>query len=1007
MEMNLKRNVTAIGFILTFILTISICTPAFAANQLPAPAGPVWGEGLNISWNSVENAAGYEVAIYCGSRKANSVTVKTTELDLTKHVGYGGTYKVRVVALGDGTNYTDSAFSSFSEDKILRGDTAVKYDVYVDAQNGDDFGAGTMEDPYRTIERAQGYVSMAASLVNFDVNVNLRGTFYYGEDELSRFVTSRTSNIKNRGGSVVDSYEIQSAVRIGSGDKLRNGKQTIYKNWDGYEATLSGGKRIGGWQLYDSEKNIWKANVGTDKRAREARQLYINGNRAMRARSASIPEGALFSDKTQYVGKDLGMQNWEHLDDVEFVYYRKWCSYRVGVQSVASEGDKYVVNFDPHAWDFATNPHSSKTEITLTDDLEYIENAYELLDTEGEFYINRHTGDVFYMPEPGEDMTKATAVVPVIDELLVIEGDSLTNRAENVTFDGIHFTETTWLRPNGAMGHLSNQSDVSRHEGKLYEAAVRAQTVNNVNFQNCVVNNTGNMGILYLKQFQNCTLIGNVVRDTSGVGVVLGDPSQGYGGNKDYAADPANANEGNLVSNNYIHNIGLDFPSATGFVGGMLRNTKITHNEISSCTYSGISVGWHSGADQVEVGNEISYNLIKDVLTAGIDDGGQIYHLGPTAGDETTPGWLIKENHLVNTYGSVSPMYADNSSSWLTFERNVESTRYSVNDDQIRAGYAQGGGNISKNILFKDNFFTNGRFRDSATNTWIEGDRKTLYNEYVGNKKYPNESWPQEALAIINKAGLESRYKDIKTDKVNLITDGSFEHTKTNYAMPWKAAQAKITRNSSERTDGFYSGRVEMTGSSGTISQTFRMDTSKSYDIRIKAKGDGVSTHLTGVLTVGGKSAIVLDGDVIPDSFTMIGSHLRASSDEQVFEDVTLTIRFSSLLNGDAVYLEECSVIEAGQDKIVMNIDTVNSKATVEYSGATENNSVVASLAVYNPQGSLTDILWNTETIREGSSEIWEYPFPENTHSGDTLKLFLWDAISLKPFVPYETVIIP
>ena len=68
---------------------------------------------------------------------------------------------------------------------------------------------------------------------------------------------------------------------------------------------------------------------------------------------------------------------------------------------------------------------------------------------------------------------------------------------------------------------------------------------------------------------------------------------------------------------------------------------------------------------------------------------------------------------------------------------------------------------------------------------------------------------------------------------------------------------------------------------------------------------------------------------------------------------------------------------------------------------------VVASLAVYNPQGSLTDILWNTETIREGSSEIWEYPFPENTHSGDTLKLFLWDAISLKPFVPYETVIIP
>ncbi len=1005
--MNVKRNLIMLGIILAFILAIGICTPVLAVNQLPTPTGLSWGEGLNIRWNPVPNATGYEVRIYCGSRMANAVNTTQTTLDLTKYAGYGGSYIFRVLAFGDGTNYINSERSDKSAAKVLRGDAATKYDIYVDAQNGDDLGAGTAQDPFRTIERAQGYVNFVKNLVNSDVNVNLRGTFYYGEDELSRFVTSRTSNIKNRANKVVDSYEIKSAIKIGSSDKLSKNKQTIYKNWDGYDAVISGGKRIGGWQLYDREKNIWKANVGTDQRARDARQLYINGNRAMRARSAAIPAGASFSGKTQYVGKDVGMQNWEHVDDVEFVYYRKWCSYRVGVQSVTQEGDRYLVNFDPHAWDFATNPHSSKTEITQTDDLEYIENAYELLDTEGEFYINRHTGDVFYIPEPGEDMTRATAVVPVIDELLTIEGDSLTNRAENVTFDGITFTETTWLRPNGAMGHLSNQSDVSRHEGKLYEAAVRVQTVNNVNFQNCVVKNTGNMGILYLKQFQNCALTGNVVRETSGVGVVLGDPCQGYGGNKDYEADPANANEGNLVSNNYIHNIGLDFPSATGFVGGMLRNTKITHNEISDCTYSGISVGWHNGADQVEVGNEISYNLIKDVLTAGIDDGGHVYHLGPTAGSETTPGWLIKENHLVNTYGSVSPMYADNSSSWLTFERNVVSTRYSINDNQIRVGYAQGGGSIAKNILFKDNYYTNGRFRDSATNVWIEGDTKTLYNEYVGNKRCPGESWPKEALAIIGKAGLENRYKNIKTDAVNLITDGSFEHTKTNYAMPWKTNMAKITRNSAERTDGFYSGRVELAGITGSVSQSFRIDTSKSYDIRIKAKGDGVSTHLTGTLTVGDKSATVLDGDITPDRFTMIGSHLLASSDEQVFEDATLTIRFSSLLNGDAVYLEECSVVEAGQDKIVMNIDTAKSKATVEYSGASENRSFVAAVAVYNSQGALKGISWNSETILEGTSKIWDYPFPKNTYSGDTVKLFLWDAETLKPLALNKTVVIP
>lgn len=1007
--MKLRRIFTVFGLILAILMTTGAFTPAFATDALPAPTGLAWDEGLTITWSPVANAAGYEVRLYCNNRITNTIDTAEAELDLTRHLGYGGTYIFCVTALGDGESYADSARSEYSDPVVLRGSTVAQYDLYVDAQNGDDMGAGTADDPFRTIERAQGYLNVMKSSARGNVTVHLRGTFYYGEEELSRFVTSRESDIKNTANQVVDSYEIQTAVKFGSGDKLSGGYQTVIKNWDGYEAVISGGKRIGQWELYDSDKNIWRANVGTEPRAREARQLYINGKRAMRARSAAIPEGASFSGKTQYVGKELGMQDWENVDDVEFIYYRKWCSYRVGAESVTynEAGDNYIVNFDPYAWEFATKSHSSRTEITETSDLEYIENAYELLDTAGEFYINRHTGDVFYIPEPGEDMTSATAVVPMVDELVAIEGDSLDNRAENLTFDGITFTETTWLRPNGAMGHLSNQSDVSRHEGKLYEAAVRVQTANNVNFENCIVKNTGNMGILYLMQFQNCTLLGNTVRETSGVGVVMGDPCRGYGGNNDYKDDPRNANEGNLISNNYIHNIGLDFPSSTGFVGGMLRNTKITHNEISDCTYSGISVGWHNGADQVETGNEISYNLIKDVLTAGIDDGGHIYHLGPTAGDETTPGWLIKENHLVNTYGSVSPMYADNSSSWLVFEENVVSTRYSVNDQQIRVGYAQGGGNISKNILFKNNYYTNGRFQDSATGTWIDGDRKTAYNEYIGNKMYPNESWPEEALAIIGSAGLEDAYKSIKTDKVNLITDGSFEHTKTNYCMPWKTNFATITRNSAQRTDGFYAGRVELSGLGGTVSQTFRMDLSKSYDIKINAMGDGISTRLTGVLEAAGQSLTVLNGDVNSEGFTEIRSHIAPLSDEPVLEDVTLTLRFSNILNGDAVFLDECMLTESPDNEVILSLDTAGAKAKVEIYGASETENYAVSIAVYTPSGALRDVLWNAESVSAGGSAVWEYAFPESARTGDTVKLFLWESGSLAPAAEAKSAVMP
>ena len=91
----------------------------------------------------------------------------------------------------------------------------------------------------------------------------------------------------------------------------------------------------------------------------------------------------------------------------------------------------------------------------------------------------------------------------MVDELVNAEGESTGSRVKNITFDGITFTETTWLRPNGAMGHLSNQSDASRHEGKFFEGAIRAIAVDNVNLKNCTIKNVGNMGIIYERRVKN------------------------------------------------------------------------------------------------------------------------------------------------------------------------------------------------------------------------------------------------------------------------------------------------------------------------------------------------------------------------------------------------------------------------------------------------------------------------------------------------------------------------
>jgi hypothetical protein len=42
----------------------------------------------------------------------------------------------------------------------------------------------------------------------------------------------------------------------------------------------------------------------------------------------------------------------------------------------------------------------------------YVENAFELLHTPGEWYLNRRTGVLYYWPLPGESLREAEVVAP-------------------------------------------------------------------------------------------------------------------------------------------------------------------------------------------------------------------------------------------------------------------------------------------------------------------------------------------------------------------------------------------------------------------------------------------------------------------------------------------------------------------------------------------------------------------------------------------------------------------
>ena len=68
----------------------------------------------------------------------------------------------------------------------------------------------------------------------------------------------------------------------------------------------------------------------------------------------------------------------------------------------------------------------------------YIQNAYELLNEPGEFYLNAEEDQVYYIPQDGEDMNNINAVLGRLENLIVFDGTA-DNVVKNITIQGLNF----------------------------------------------------------------------------------------------------------------------------------------------------------------------------------------------------------------------------------------------------------------------------------------------------------------------------------------------------------------------------------------------------------------------------------------------------------------------------------------------------------------------------------------------------------------------------------------
>ena len=544
------------------------------------------------------------------------------------------------------------------------------------APNGSDRNPGTPAKPFATVERARDAVRRANGAMRADLGVEIApGTYRLGQP-----------------------------LVFGPEDSGRNGYQVAYRAARGGEVVLSGGRRVEGWTR--DEQGRYRARVDLDN----FRQLWVNGRRATRARGAApaglefwgehkavirpAAPGVIFGTlevtaEAGYRTTDTRLAEWRNPADMELGYYNSWSHMICRIDRVERDGDRARIVMAQPGFFLASRKGGVQAGLPA-----YLENALELLDQPGEWYFDRSTHTLYYLPREGEDMATAEVIAPALERLVEVRG-TLDAPVTNLRFEGITFAHATWLRPS-QLGHPDVQADFILAPENVYQrpehergftpvngecprspANVLVEAARGVQFERCTFTALGGAGLDLQKGAQGNVIEGCRFEDISASGLQVGEVQK----EDHHPSDPRRTVKGNRITNNVIRRCGVEYEDSIGVFCGYTDGTVVAHNEISDLPYTGVSVGWGWGMPDAGGGaytspiiydtptvcgnNRIETNHIHHVMLKR-NDGGGIYTLS------RQPGTIIRGNHLHdNGPGAPGGIYLDEGSADIEVTGNL------------------------------------------------------------------------------------------------------------------------------------------------------------------------------------------------------------------------------------------------------------------------------------------------------------------------------------------------
>jgi ricin-type beta-trefoil lectin protein len=571
-------------------------------------------------------------------------------------------------------------------------------------------------------------------------------------------------------------YRLSAPFRLTAEDSGTNGHRVVWQAAPSAHPAISGARAVTGWTQADAGRNIWRADVGAGT---DTRQLYVNGAIATRART-SVNRSDFTATTTGLRFSNGALSYLNNLADQSRIQLESVGSFTDRYVSVQSIGGNFITMQQP-SWNNNTFGYDTFTTPHRAGPL-YLTNAYEFLDSPGEWYLNRGTGALYYIPAAGQNMSTVSVELPTLQSLVNV-GGTYDSPAHHVAFSGITFTGTSWTGPSSGQGYADQQTgaylagnwnwpaltacqegctqfEATRPNWSQMPAAVQVSAANNITFSGSQFVNLGQTAIGIGNDANahasgvglgasNITVTGSEIARSSAGGIVVG----GVRADAHHPGDQRMVNRDITISNNRIHDLGVEYRGTVSVLTTYVTNATVSHNEVYNMPYSGMSVGFGWGANEpggsnqyanrglynyqpryttatTAANNRLIGNYIHDVMQQ-TTDGGCIYTLS------WNPGAVINGNYCLRTNGWFG-LYFDEGSKYYAATNNV----FSSVGTWATANY-WGGENMG-------NFTVTGNWASSSGTNVTNGDRGNVVNN---NVTVTNGSWPAGAQAVMAAAG--------------------------------------------------------------------------------------------------------------------------------------------------------------------------------------------------------------------------------------------------------------